>query len=477
MSESTLWSLSVCELGRLIRERELSPLDVVNAFFNRIEAYEEHVNSFICLLKESAFKQAKQAEKEIGDGQWKGPLHGIPYAVKDIFDVAGTPTTAGSAVWKDYVPTKDATVVRNLNHSGAILVGKLNMHELAFGIASRNPHFGNIKNPWDLSSSCGGSSGGSAAALSAGFVPLTLGSDTGGSIRIPSSKCGVVGLKPTYGLVSTEGVLPLAWSLDHVGPMGKNVDDVAITLSVIAPPIQSEPGRGLVVPANYHESLKKDLNGLVVGIPYTFFFENLREDVKSTVLKAVSNLEVLGAKILEIEIPDIIAADLAAFTILFSEAAACLEYHVRKHPQKLGAEVLENVKLGLTIPATRYIQAKRIRNKVVQDMKKIFSEVDIIAVPATSVDTFPIEAREVEISEDLVVDVRTAATRNMRFFNLAGNPVLGVPCGFSKNNLPVGMQLVGDYFGERKLLEVGSVYQNAFPLNPAVPDLEILVGQ
>lgn len=477
MNGASLLHLSVGELGRLIKARELSPVDVVGAVFSRIDAYEEYVNSFICLLKESALAQARLAEQEITAGRWKGALHGIPYAVKDIIDVAGVPTTAGSDVWKGYVATKDAAVVRHLNEAGAILVGKLNMHELAFGITSRNPHFGNIYNPWNMSSSCGGSSGGSAAAVSAGFVPLTLGSDTGGSIRIPSSQCGVVGMKPTYGLVSTEGVLPLAWSLDHVGPMGRYADDLAIALSAMTLPQPIGCGGDPFTPISFHDNPGGGLKGQVVGVPKTFFYENLRADIKQTVLAAVGNLERLGAEIREIEIPDMIAADMAAFTILFSEAAACLENHVRNHPQRLGEEVLENVRLGMTIPATRYIQALRVRKKVETDMKKIFSEVDIIAVPATCIDTFPIETKEVEISENLTVDVRTATTRNMRFFNLAGNPVLSLPCGFSKNNLPVGMQLVGDLFSEGKLLAVGSAYQYTFPLKPMAPALETLIRQ
>lgn len=472
MDTESIWDLSATELGRLIKTRELSPVEIVNSLFSRIDAFEEVINSFICLFREAALTQARQAEQEIAAGRWRGPLHGVPYAVKDIIDVAGVATTAGSNVWKGFVAEKDAAVVSHLKNSGAILIGKLNMHELAFGITSRNPHFGNIKNPWDLTSSSGGSSGGSAAALAAGFVPLTLGTDTGGSIRIPSSKCGVVGLKPTYGLVSTEGVLPLAWSLDHVGPLGRSVEDLAIALSVIAPTYRDGSGNDSL-PLN---DSTIETKGLVIGVPGTFFYEDLREDVQQTVLAAVHKFELLGAEIREIEIPDIVAADMAAFTILFSEAAACLEYHVREHPLRLGAEIMENLKLGMTIPATRYIQAMRTRNKVAHDMKKIFSEVDVLAVPATCVDTFPINALEVEIRKDLIVDVRTATTRNMRFFNLAGNPVLSLPCGFSKNNLPVGMQLVGEAFAERKLLAVGSAYQKAFPLQPMMPELEMLIG-
>jgi aspartyl-tRNA(Asn)/glutamyl-tRNA(Gln) amidotransferase subunit A len=463
MSEPSLTSLGVSELGQLIKNREISPVDVVHALFERVRLFDQKINSFIHLSEENAISDARQAETEILSGSWRGPLHGIPFAVKDLIDVAGIPTTAASQVWKDFIPQEDAIVVQNLKRSGAILVGKLNMHELAFGITSRNPHFGNTLNPWDLSASCGGSSSGSAAALAAGFVPLTIGTDTGGSVRIPSAMCGVVGLKPTYGLVSRKGVLPLAWSMDHVGPLARKVQDVATALSCM-----TNSGNA----SSDSHSHKANFKKLVIGVPNTFFYENLRDDIRQTVLAAIENMQSMGAQVREIKIPGIAAADRAAFTILFSEAASCLESHARKWPQKMGKQVLDNVLLGMTIPATRYIQALRVRSKIIDDLENVFSSIDILVVPATTVDAHHIDAEEVSLGDGLTVDVRIAMTRYMRFFNLTGNPVLCLPCGFSSRNLPVGLQMVCAHFQDNKLLEIGSAYQSAFPLEPSAPNLE-----
>ncbi|RPJ70031.1 MAG: amidase, partial [Desulfobacteraceae bacterium] len=427
MKTSPVTDLCVGELGRLFRERKLSPVEVVAAVFERIRRFDGRIHAFIRLCEEEAVAEAKRAEKEIWSGKYRGPLHGVPFAVKDLINAAGLPTAAGSLIWKEFIPTEDAPVVHRLKHAGAILMGKLNMHELAFGITSRNPHFGNIMNPWDLSASCGGSSSGSAAALAAGFVPLTLGTDTGGSIRIPSALCGVAGLKPTYGHVSRKGVLPLAWSMDHGGPMTRQVEDMAPALAAMTLQDPGDTTDSRRDPGDGSDIAHGDCKKLIVGLPTAYFFEGLREDIKQGVLAAVDNLKSMGAQIREIEIPDIAAADRAAFTILFSEAASCLEIHARKHPQDVSDNVMDNVRLGMTIPATRYIQALRVRSRTIGDMQRIFSEIDIIVVPATMVDAHPIAAEEVSVGGGRTVDVRTAMTRYTRIFNLTGHPVLCLP--------------------------------------------------
>jgi aspartyl-tRNA(Asn)/glutamyl-tRNA(Gln) amidotransferase subunit A len=466
MSAIPMTALGVRELGRLIRSRELSPVEIVQAVIERVRRFDGRINAFIRLLDAAALADARRAEAEIAAGHHRGPLHGVPFAVKDLIDVAGVPTTAASRVWKGFTPREDAPVVRRLKQAGAVLVGKLNLHELAFGITSRNPFSGDTLNPWELSASCGGSSSGSAAAIAGGFVPLTLGTDTGGSIRIPSALCGVAGLKPTYGRVSRQGVLPLAWSMDHVGPMAREAEDLAIALAAMA---HAGPRAGAAVGEGIGRG---DLKGLVVGLPMSHFYEGLREDIKQCVLKAVDDLKTMGAMVREVTIPDMTAADRAAFTILFSEAAACLEIHARTCPEKIGKSVMENVRLGMTIPASRYIQALRVRRKVIAEMRRLFVEVDILVVPATMADAHPIEADEVAVGGGAAVDVRTAMTRYTRFFNLTGHPVLCIPCGFSARSLPVGMQVAGAPFQEEKLVAIGSAYQRAYPLKPPVPDLE-----
>ena len=472
MNSQSLTRLSARALGQMIRNLEVSPVEVINACLERIQTFDKKINAFIRVFNEDAISDAKKAQDEIMAGHWRGPLHGVPFAVKDLFDTAGAPATAGSKIWKDYVPVADAYVVEKLRDAGAVLLGKLSMHEFAFGITSRNPHYGPTLNPWDLTRMCGGSSSGSAAALAAGFVPLALGTDTGGSIRIPSSLCGTVGLKPTYGLVSRRGVLPLSWSLDHVGPMARQVEDIALGLKVIAGHDPNDFTSAYHQSEDYMASLKGDMNGLVVGLPTTFFYEGLRQDVKEAVLKAVKGLETLGASVREIDIPEIIEDDIAAFTVLFSEASTCLETHARNRPQDVGDEVMSGIRLGMTIPATRYIHALRARTKLIEVMADVFSQVDLLVVPGTTVDAPPIESQEVSIGSDRMINVRSALTRFTRYFNLAGNPVLSVPCGFSNQQLPVGMQIIGRPFDEATLLNAGHLFQKAFPLDPPMPPID-----
>ena len=472
MNSQSLTRISALALGQMIRDLEVSPVEVINACLERIHSFDKRINAFMRVFDEAAISDAKKAQDEIMAGHWRGPLHGVPFAVKDLFDTAGAPATAGSKIWKDYVPVADAHVVEKLREAGAILIGKLNMHEFAFGITSRNPHYGPTLNPWDLTRMCGGSSSGSAAALAAGFVPLALGTDTGGSIRIPSSLCGTVGLKPTYGLVSRRGVLPLSWSLDHVGPMARQVEDIALSLKVIAGHDPNDFTSVNCKPEDYITQLKGDINGLVIGLPTTFFYEDLRKDVKEAVLKAVKGMETLGASVREIDIPGIIEDDIAAFTVLFSEASTCLETHARNRPQDVGDEVMSGIRLGMTIPATRYIHALRIRTKLIDVLADVFSQVDLLVVPGTTVDAPPIESQEVSIGPDRMINVRSALTRFTRYFNLAGNPVLCVPCGFSNQRLPVGMQIIGRPFDEATLLKAGHLFQKAFPLDPPVPQID-----
>ena len=472
MNKQSLTTLSALTLGQMIRDREISPVEMTNTCLERIHCLDNRINSFIRVLDEDAISEANKAQDEIMAGHWRGPLHGVPFAVKDLFDTAGVPATAGSKVWRDYTPVDDAYVVQKLRDAGAVLVGKLNMYELAFGVTSQNPYYGPTLNPWDLTRMCGGSSSGSAAALAAGFVPLTLGTDTGGSIRIPSSLCGTVGLKPTYGLVSRRGVLPLAWSLDHVGPMTRQVEDIALSLGIIAGHDSQDTASANPKVEDHITHLEGDLSGIVLGLPTTFFYENLRQDVKGTILNAIKGLEALGAHVREIEIPGIIEADRAAYTMLFSEAASSLEIHARNRPQDVSEEVMSNVRLGMSIPATRYIHAVRMRTKLIGILSEVFSHVDLLAVPATTVDAPPIDGKEVSIGPHQILDIRSALTRFTRYFNIAGNPVLCVPCGLSTHRLPVGMQIVGRPFDEATVLKAGHLFQKAFPLHPPMPLIE-----
>jgi aspartyl-tRNA(Asn)/glutamyl-tRNA(Gln) amidotransferase subunit A len=470
MKNQELLGLSVYALGQMYQAKEVSPTEVVKACLDRIEYFDPRVNAFCQVLAQQALDEARKAEAEIAAGNWWGPLHGIPFAVKDLFDVKGLPTRAGTIVFKDYNPDQDAFVVQRLRQAGGILLGKLNMQEFAFGISGRNPHYGHTLNPWNLGRMCGGSSSGSGAALAAGMVPIALGSDTGGSIRIPCSFCGVSGLKPTFGAVGRTGAMPLAWSLDHVGPMALYVEDLALTFGIMAgydPNDSSSVKRNL---PHYAFALehREGLKGLVVGRPTNYFFEGMDPEVKKVVLTAVDNMAALGAEINEIKLEGVLAADRAALSVLFSEAAACLEVHARNRSHEVGEEALANVRLGMTIPATRYIQGLRIRTHLAKYLKKVFSQVDLLVVPATPVEAPPIEATSL-ILGGCKTDLRTILTRFTRYFNLAGVPVLTLPCGFSQREMPLGMQMVAGPFEELKLLRAGSAYQRAYPLKPLRP--------
>lgn len=471
MTAESLLNYSAVKLGSMIRDRVISPVELVQAALDRINQVNPQINAFRRLMGEQALALAEQADRDIKAGQWRGFLHGVPYAAKDLINVAGVPATGGSKIYVDYVPTEDAAVVTRMNRAGAILLGKLNMHELAWGITSRNPHFGPTLNPWNLNTSCGGSSSGSAAALAAGMLPLALGSDTGGSIRIPACLCGVVGLKPTYGLVSRKGVLPLSWSLDHLGPMAVAVEDLALALNSLAGHDPLDPTTSARPVPDYLEGLKADLAGFTIGVPRNFFPDDPKPEIKALVQTAIKDMAALGAEIREVELPEVTRGDQASFAILFSEASANMESIARSRPHDLSEEILFNLRLGLAIPATRYVQAQRVRTKIIQDMAALFTKVDVVVTPGTMVEAPPIDSYVVEVEPRRTVDVRTAMTRYSRYFNLTGNPVLAMPCGMSKSGLPVGMQLIGPAFGEKKVLQAGYAYQQAHPLTPARPVL------
>lgn len=447
------------ELGRLLASGELSPVELARACLERIEALDPGINAFALVDADSALDEARWAERELLAGRARGPLHGVPFAVKDIFAVAGQPLRAGSLVRPEDPAPADATCVARLRSAGAVLLGRLNMHELAFGITGRNPHYGHTRNPWDRSRMCGGSSSGSAAALAAGMVPLALGTDTGGSIRIPSALCGVAGLKPTYGRVSREGVVPLAWSLDHVGPMATSVADLAAALVAMA-----GPGPDLS-PA----TAGSDLAGVTIWRLGGFFAGPFSDDIGRGLERTAGALAGLGARVEELELPLAERADAAAMAVLFSEAAACLEVHLRREPDKLDPAVAAGVRLGLTIPASRYLQGLRLRRMLIDELDRLLGPQDVLLAPATCVSAPELEAEEVTLGSGTTLDVRAALTRYTRFFNLAGLPALVLPAGRDGDGLPLAAQLAAGYGREDLLLRVGAALETAAPWPRTAP--------
>lgn len=462
---------TIAGLSFALRKKLISPIEITRAYLQRIETNDGKINAFITLLHRQALRAARRAEQEIVKGKYRGPLHGIPFAAKDLFFTKGIRTTCGSKILADFIPRHDATVIERLDSAGAVLLGKLNMHEFAYGTTSVNPHYGPVRNPWDRERVPGGSSGGSATALSASFAPLTLGTDTGGSIRIPSALCGTVGLKPTYGRVSRYGVYPLCWSLDHIGPMTRTAVDCAISLNVIAGYDPRDPASAEVPVPDYTRSLFKDLKGIRIGIPDSYYFERLEGDVGKTVWKAIQDLKRLGARVQQISIPNLEEAAMAAFIALVAEGAASLEKWHRTRPRALGRDVLSRLNVGAAVTAAQYLKAMRFRRRVLENFQKAFSKVDAIVTPQLPITAPRIGQAGVSFGK-VEEAVPAALTRFTRIYNLIGIPALSVPCGFSAAGMPIGMQIAGRPFDEETVLGIGCAYEVIAPWSGKHPVLK-----
>lgn len=463
------WTLIA--LSKSIREKEISPVEIIRAYLERIQTYDSKINSFITLLPPGALRAARQAEKEICRGKYAGAMHGIPFAAKDLFFTKGIRTTCGSKILKNFVPAYNATVIERLQAAGAILLGKLNMHEFAYGTTSANPHFGSVRNPWDRERVTGGSSGGSAAALASSFVPLTLGTDTGGSIRIPSALCGTAGLKPTFGRVSKYGVYPLCWSLDHPGPMTRCVADLAIAMNVLAGSDGLDPSAPSIPVPDYTRGLSGSLKGIHIGIPDSYYFDRLEPEVRTSVREAIRMFKGLGAAVKKISIPLLPEASIAAFIILLAEGAATLEKWHRTRAKDLGDDVRSRLNLGGAVMAAQYLKAQAVRRRVRGEFSRVFQKVDVIVTPQLPI-TAP-KLNQGSVSWGKITEaVPSALTRFTRIYNLVGIPSLSIPCGFSKAGLPIGLQVAGKPFDEATVLKVGHAYESNTPWKDRHPSFD-----
>ena len=461
MPTSDLPFLTLAEAAREIRTRRLSPVELTRAVLERAQALNDTVNAYITITADSALREAQDAEHAILQGDYRGPLHGIPIALKDLFDTQGVRTTGGSKVLADRVPDADCTVVANLRRAGAVLLGKLNLHEFAFGVTSVNPHYGPARNPWDTARITGGSSGGSGAATAAGMCFAALGSDTGGSVRIPACLCGIVGLKPTYGLVSRRGVLPLSWSLDHVGPMARTVEDAALMLNAIAGHDGQDPGSLDAPVQDYTQALSEGLDGVRVGVLGGDYVLVLDPEVEGAVAAALKVMEALGAQVTrDITIPMAEYAGAANTTIISAEAATIHARYLDAQPEAYGDDVYQRLTLGRLIPATDYINAQQVRRQIHRQVLEALEGIDVLALPMMPVPAPRIEEVSVQIGGSQV-DVRTALTRYTGLFNLSGLPAISVPCGFTGQGLPVGIQLVARPLAEATLLRAAHAYEQA----------------
>jgi len=467
---SDLEWLTIAELSPLLRSRQLSPVELTEVYLSRIERLNPTLRAYITVMADAARDSARSAEAEIQAGTYRGALHGVPLGIKDLLDVGGAPNTFGSKILEANIRADDATVVRLLKEQGAVILGKQNLHEFAFGITSENPHYGAVRNPWDLERVPGGSSGGTASAVAAGLCAAGLCSDTGASIRAPAAWCGVVGLKPTYGRTSRAGALPLAWSLDHVGPIARSVADCALLLQAIAGFDPADPGSAGEPVPDFSIDLDRGLNGVRIGVPREYFFELIEPEVDRLVREAINVLENLGASVGEISLPHVAHAQVAGNVIMSTEAAAWHREWLRERYQDYGADVLARIRGGLLIPAVDYLAAQQMRRLIQQDFLSAFGSVDIVIGPTVPL-VAPLIGRTMEVGGPLHVAPRSIANRATVPCNLTGMPAISVPCGFSTDGLPVGLQLMAPAFAEAQLLQAAAAYEAATPWHTRRPPL------
>jgi aspartyl-tRNA(Asn)/glutamyl-tRNA(Gln) amidotransferase subunit A len=450
---SDLTRLSIREAAELVRRKRVSPVELTQACLTRIERLNPVLNAFITVTAESALVEARQAEAEIQRGRWRGPLHGIPIALKDLFDTVGVRTTAASALYKDRIPTEDAEVVRRLKAAGAVFLGKLNMHEFAYGSTSVISYFGAVHNPWGLDFMAGGSSGGSGAAVAAELCYGALGSDTGGSIRGPAACCSIVGLKPTYGLVSTRGVIPLSWSRDHVGPMTRTVADAAIMLQAIAGYDAEETTSQRMEVPNYNSALGAKTSSLRLGVPREFFFAGLHPDIEAAINNALSLLGKLTAGLREISIP--VSTNRS---VTDAEAYAVHAESLAKTPELYQPYTRGRLSTGTQVMTLAYIEGRREITQFRHDIRKVFLSVDVLVTPTT-----PIPPRTIleASADDPLANPRPPDLRNTLPFNTNGLPTISIPCGFTSTGLPIGLQISGPHGGEAVVLQLAHAYEQA----------------
>ena len=475
-TESVFTFASIPEVARLYRQRKLSPVELTRFLLERINKLNAHLNAFITVSEELALQQAKRAESELvgkrGDKSRRdrGPLHGIPISLKDNIYTAEVRTTAGSRVLRDFVALHDAPVVTALKEAGAVLLGKTNMHEFAYGTTSNNPHYGAVRNPWDVSRIAGGSSGGSAAALAAGLCYGSIGTDTGGSIRIPSSLCGVVGLKPGLGRVSTDDVVPLSPTLDFVGPLARSAEDAALLLEAIG--VRGKGERRLRlgrVPSSRSRRPR-------LGVPQEFFLDVLSPEVERAFQTALRTLEKGGARLKEVFLPLLPETEDAGNQIAWAEAT---HYHQHAgwypaHAEEYGEDVRKRLEKGTKVPAVAYLQALELRDQFIAAFHVILQEeeLDALVVPTTPITATRVGEESVAIKGS-IHPTRALLLRLNRPANLAGVPAISVPCGLTENGLPVGLQFVGAVTDELLLLELAYNFERACPLG-AQPVLDSL---
>jgi aspartyl-tRNA(Asn)/glutamyl-tRNA(Gln) amidotransferase subunit A len=465
-TEDSLSFAKIEELSSLLAKRKVSPVELTEHFLRRIERYNPKLNALLTVTAERALADARRAEREFarkrGSSRLRRPLLGIPITLKDNIWTRDIRTTAGSPVLREFVPAEDATIVRKLAGAGAVLLGKTNLHEFAYGITTNNVHYGAAHNPWALDRIPGGSSGGSAVAIAAGLCVASVGTDTGGSIRIPAAMCGIVGLKPTFGRVSVFGTVPLAPTFDHVGPLARSVVDAAILLGVLAGRDTFDPTSSARRVEDFRAALRKPIRKFRLGRPREYFWEKLDGQMRRATEAAVRDMEKEGATLREISLPHLRESADAATDVALAETRYGHEVagYFPAHADKYSADVRHRIEAGGKVLATQYLAALDLQKRVRAEFEAAFQDVDAIVAPTASVPAPPIGAETVEVDGEQI-PLRAALLGMNRPANFTGHPAISVPCGFTREGLPVGLQLIGRNFNESALLRIALAYERA----------------
>jgi len=461
MDKKELPFLTASQLSRLIETKEVSPVEATEAYLDRIEAVDPKLNSYITVTGEQALEAARQAEHEIATSQHRGPLHGVPMAVKDQFNTAGIRTTGGSSILKDNIPDEDATVITNLKKAGAVMLGKLNMSEFAMAEIYNHP-YGTPRNPWDLERNPGTSSSGSGAATAASLCATSLGEDTGGSIRGPANFSGLVGLRPSHGRVSRHGVLGGSWSMDTVGPISRSVEDAAITIQAIAGYDPKDRYSWNVPVPDYRQALTGDIQGIKLGVVQERMDSpDLDPEFRDTVAKAISALGELGASSQDVSIPLAPKAGALTMSILSVEWSNLHRPLFEPNIDELDHNNKIRFLTGSVIPAQYYYKAQKIRAVLRQQILDALEQVDVLVLPTGPVTAPPVESVPGVQSKEHALTGLAGRISFTGPFNLAGTPALSVPCGFSSSGMPMGLQIVGRPFAEETVLRVAHAYEQA----------------
>ncbi len=459
MAPSDILELNLTGMAKLIAARELSSAEAVQAALARLEKTEGKLNAFITVLRQQAPAEAKKADQEITGGNYRGPLHGVPVTIKDMFETAGVLTTGGSKILADWVPTTNSHLVERLRAAGAIIIGKTNLDEFGHGGTSTLSHFGPVHNPWDVDRIAGGSSGGSAAAVAAGIGPLSYGTETGSSVRRPASYCGITGFKPTFGIISRHGSFRGAWSQDHVGLFARSVQDITLGLDPVAGYDPRDPASVHQDPSQYSTRLDANVKGLRIGV-LRHFLESVDSQVKPAFESALKIFADLGGEVVDLEVPELRYAAMTSMLTSSAESAGINRRWFRERHQDYVPHVARGIAVGMTITASEYFTAQRARHRIREAVRAAYERVDIIAAPTTG-RVAPLLVDGVKGNGDNTRHASYNHSNLLRFPSMLGLPGCSLPCGISAETLPIGMQLIGAWFNDQTVLNTAAAYQRA----------------